>query len=132
MKAFSEIRHIETDVLIVGAGVAGMLAVVGAKRAGISPVIATKGAYASGSSSMARGGHSIAVGHSSPDDNPTIFFEDIVKGSHGIGNPRLIDLVAEESLARSAELDAWGLGLVKDEKGHYDQIEVARLWLKDT
>ena len=74
MKAFSEIRHIETDVLIVGAGVAGMLAVVGAKRAGISPVIATKGAYASGSSSMARGGHSIAVGHSSPNDNPKIFF----------------------------------------------------------
>ena len=121
MKALSEIRHIETDVLIVGAGVAGMLAVVGAKRAGISPIIATKGAYASGSSSMARGGHSIAVGHSSPDDNPKIFFEDIVKGSHGIGNPRLIDVVAEESLARSAELDAWGLGLVKDEKGHYDQ-----------
>ena len=121
MKALSEIRHIETDVLIVGAGVAGMLAVVGAKRAGISPIIATKGAYASGSSSMARGGHSIAGGHSSPDDNPKIFFEDIVKGSHGIGNPRLIDVVAEESLARSAELDAWGLGLVKDENGHLDQ-----------
>lgn len=32
MKAFSEVRHIETDVLIIGAGVAGMLAVVGAKR----------------------------------------------------------------------------------------------------
>ena len=121
MEAFSKIRHIETDMLIVGAGVAGMLAVVGARRAGITPVIATKGTYASGSSSMARGGHSIAIGHSDPADNPEIFFEDIVKGSHGLGNPRLIDVVAEESLARSAELDAWGLGLVKLDDGRYDQ-----------
>lgn len=39
MRAFSEIRWVETDVLIIGAGVAGMMAVVGAKRSGVTPVI---------------------------------------------------------------------------------------------
>src|SRR3990170_9129259 len=102
MKRFSEIRHIQTDVLIIGAGVAGMMAVVGAKRSGITPVIVTKGTYASGSSSMARGGHSVALGHADPADNPELFFEDIRTGSEGLGNPRLIDLVSTESIARSA------------------------------
>lgn len=121
MYDFSEIRHIETDVLIIGSGVAGMLAVVGAIRSGVRPVIATKGTYASGSSSMARGGHSLALGHSDPADNPDLFFEDIIAGGEGLCNPRLIDLVATESIDRSAELDEWGLGLVKLPDGRYDQ-----------
>ena len=57
MNSSPEIRRIQTDMLIIGSGVAGMLAVVGAKRSGVTPMIATKGTYASGSSSMARGGH---------------------------------------------------------------------------
>ena len=53
MAVFSDIRHIETEMLIVGAGVAGMMAATAALRVGITPVVATKGSYASGSSSMA-------------------------------------------------------------------------------
>jgi len=121
MQPLPETRHIETDVLIIGGGVAGMMAVVGARRAGVKPVIATKGTYGSGSSSMARGGHSLALGHSDPADNPEIFFEDIRAGGEDVGNPRLIDIVSVESIDRSAELDAWGLGLVKLEDGRYDQ-----------
>lgn len=121
MSTSPEIKRIETDVLIIGAGVAGMMAVVGAKRSGIMPVVATKGTYASGSSSMARGGHSIATGDSDPADNPEIFFEDIITGGYGVGNPRLIDVVSVESIARSEELDAWGLGLVRLEDGRLDQ-----------
>ncbi len=121
MKQFAEVRHIETNVLIIGAGVAGMMAVVGAKRSGVTPMIVTKGTYASGSSSMARGGHSVALGHADPADNPELFFEDIQSGGGRIGNPRLIDVLSVESIARSAELDAWGLGLVKLEDGRYDQ-----------
>ena len=91
----SDIMHIETDVLVVGSGVAGMMAVVGCMRSGVKPVIATKGTYASGASSMARGGHSLALGHSDAEDNPELFFEDIFAGSGDIGNPRLIDIVGD-------------------------------------
>lgn len=122
MSEFSEIRQIQTDMLVIGSGVAGMLAVVGALRNGVTPVIATKGTYASGSSSMARGGHSLALGHSDPADNPDLFFEDIKLGGEDIGNERLIDVMANESIDRSAELDEWGLGLVKLEDGRYDQV----------
>jgi len=121
MKAISEIRHIQTDVLIIGSGVAGMLAVVGAIRSGVRPMIATKSTYASGSSSMARGGHSLALGHSDPADNAELLFEDIQVGGEGLCNERLIDIVSTESIDRSAELDEWGLGLVKLEDGRYDQ-----------
>src|SRR3990170_7480582 len=102
MKGLPEVRQLQTDVLIIGAGVAGMMAAIGANRSGVTPVIATKGTYASGSSSMARGGHAVALGHSDPADNPELFFEDIRTGSEGLGNPRLIDLVSTESIARSA------------------------------
>jgi fumarate reductase (CoM/CoB) subunit A len=122
MSSSTEVRHIQTDMLVVGSGVAGMLAVVGALRNGVTPVIATKGTYASGSSSMARGGHSLALGHSDPADNPELFFEDIVKGGEDLGNKRLVDVMAQESIDRSAELDEWGLGLVKNDKGLYDQV----------
>jgi len=122
MSAHPEVRHLQTDMLVVGSGVAGMLAAVGAIRSGVTPIIATKGTYASGSSSMARGGHSLALGHSDPADNPDLFVEDIIKGGEDLCNQRLIDIVAQESIDRSAELDEWGLGLVKLPDGRYDQV----------
>ena len=116
-----EVRHITTDVLIIGGGVAGMMAAVGSLRAGVTPMLLTKGTYASGSSSMARGGHSIAIGHSDPADNPELFLEDTIQGSEGLSNPRLAALMCHESIDRTLELDAWGLGLVKLPDGRYDQ-----------
>lgn len=116
-----KVEHVNADVLIVGGGVAGMMAAVGAVRCGIKPVLVTKGTYASGSSSMARGGHSIAIGHSDPADNPQLFFEDTIKGSCGIANPRLVEAMCRESIDRTLELDAWGLGLVKLPDGRFEQ-----------
>ncbi len=115
------VRHLTADVLIIGGGVAGMMAAVGAQRAGVTPVLLTKGTYASGSSSMARGGHSVAIGHSSADDNPDLFFEDTLQGGFGLNNRRLAQLMCRESIDRTLELDAWGLGLAKLPDGRYDQ-----------
>jgi fumarate reductase (CoM/CoB) subunit A len=125
MENLAEIEKIETDVLIIGAGVAGMISAEGAIRCGIVPSVITKGTYASGSSSMARGGHSIAIGHSNPDDNPEIFFEDTLKGGYGLNNPRLAKIMCEEATDRTLELDAWGLGLARTEDGRYDQKQGA-------
>lgn len=113
--------HLETDVLIVGGGVAGMMAAVGAIRNGITPMVVTKGTYASGSSSMARGGHSVAIGHSDPNDNPAEFAIDTIRGGCGLNNPRLVEVMCTESIDRTLELDEWGLGLVRLDDGRYDQ-----------
>ena len=116
-----DVQHMATDVLIIGGGVAGMMAAIGALREGVTPALLTKGTYASGSSSMARGGHSVAIGHSSADDNPELFLEDTLRGGFGLNNKRLAQLMCTESIARTIELDAWGLGLAKLPDGRYDQ-----------
>lgn len=121
MVKLEDVQHLTADVLIIGGGVAGMMAAVGALRAGITPLLLTKGTYASGSSSMARGGHSVAIGHSSADDNPELFFEDTLRGGFGLNNRRLAQLMCRESIDRTLELDAWGLGLAKLPDGRYDQ-----------
>lgn len=119
-------ERIETDVLIIGGGAAGMIAAIAATRAGVKPLVATKGTYASGSSSMARGGYSIAIGHVDPEDNPQFFLEDAITASYGLANPLLSQLMCEESIPRTLELDAWGLGLAKQPDGRFDQRESSR------
>lgn len=118
--------RIETDVLIIGAGAGGMIAAIGAMRAGLKPLVVTKGTYASGSSSMARGGYSIAIGHADPADNPQFMFEDALTAGFGIANPRLSRLMCEESIDRTLELDEWGLGLEKTPEGKFDQRQSSR------
>lgn len=114
-------QEIEAEVLIIGGGVAGMMAALACLRAGVKPVLVTKGTYASGSSSMARGGHSIAIGHADASDNPELFLEDTIRGSYGLSNPRLAEIMCSESIDRTLELEAWGLGLAKLEDGRFDQ-----------
>ncbi len=115
------VERLSTDLLIIGGGVAGMMAAVAALRSGVRPMLMTKGTYASGSSSMARGGHSVAIGHSSAEDSPTLFFEDTLAGGFGLNNKRLAMLMCSESVDRTLELDAWGLGLVRHPDGRYEQ-----------
>jgi fumarate reductase (CoM/CoB) subunit A len=114
-------EHITTDVLIIGGGAAGMIAAIGALRAGVKPLLVTKGTYASGSSSMARGGYCIAIAHVDAEDTPQYFYEDAISASFGLANPRLAQLMCEESIPRTLELDAWGLGLAKQVDGRFDQ-----------
>ncbi len=114
-------RRTETDVLIIGGGVAGMMAAVGCRRSGVSPVLMTKASFPSGSSSMARGGYSAAMGHSNPADKPEFLFEDSVQASYDLCNRRLMRLMSHEAIERTHELDAWGLGLVRMENGLYHQ-----------
>ncbi len=125
MSPFSEIRKIETDVLIIGGGVAGMMAAVGCVRSGVKPILITKATFPSGSSSMARGGYTAAMGHSEPTDRPEFLYEDSIKASYGVCNRRLMRIMSEEAVERTFELDGWGLGLVRMEDGKYHQKKSA-------
>ncbi|MDP6367637.1 MAG: FAD-binding protein, partial [Nitrospinota bacterium] len=125
MGLFQEVRKIETDVLIIGSGVAGMMAAVGAIRCGVKPTIVTKATFPSGSSSMARGGYTVAIGHAVPEDKPEFLYEDSVLASFGLCNRRLMRIMSRETIDRTYELDAWGLGLVKLEDGRFHQKKSA-------
>jgi fumarate reductase (CoM/CoB) subunit A len=121
MNEIADAQQLQTDVLIIGGGVAGMMAAAGAVRNGVRPLLVTKGTYASGSSSMARGGHSVAIGHSDPGDTPAVFAEDTLRGGCGLNNPRLVEVMCREAVDRTLELDDWGLGLIKLPDGRFDQ-----------
>ena len=118
MNSFSDIQHIETDVLIIGGGVAGMMAAVGCVRSGVKPILMTKATFPSGSSSMARGGYSAAVSRS---DSPEFYYEDAIAASDGLCNRRLMKLMSSEVIERTYELDEWGLGLIRMEDGSFHQ-----------
>lgn len=123
MDSFQDVQRIETGLLIIGGGVAGMMAAVGAVRSGVKPMLVTKGTFPSGSSSMARGGHTIAIGHAVPEDKPEFLYVDAVKASFGVCNQRLMRVMSHEAIDRTLELDEWGLGLVrmKEDPTKYDQ-----------
>ena len=125
MSPFSEVRKIETDALVIGGGVAGMMAAVGCVRSGVKPLLVTKATFPSGSSSMARGGYTAAMGHAEPADRPEFLYEDSVEASYGLCNRRLMRIMSEEAVQRTIELDAWGLGLVRMENGGYHQKKSA-------
>ncbi|MEE9241156.1 MAG: FAD-binding protein [bacterium] len=116
MNSFQDVQRIQTDLLIIGGGVAGMMAAVGAVRSGVKPMLLTKGTFPSGSSSMARGGHTIAIGHAVPEDKPEFLYEDSVKASLGTCNQRLMRVMSHEAIDRTLELDEWGLGLIRVEE----------------
>ncbi len=125
MAPLAQARRIETDVLIIGGGVAGMMAAVGCVRSGVKPLLVTKATFPSGSSSMARGGYTAAMGHSEPTDRPEFLYADSVEASYGVCNHRLMRIMSREAIDRTIELDAWGLGLVRMEDGRYHQKKSA-------
>ncbi|MFC1491036.1 FAD-binding protein [Nitrospinota bacterium] len=81
MRFEASARHLETDVLIIGAGAAGMVAALGCVRGGVKPLLVTKGTFPSGSTSKVRGGFSVALGHVVPEDEPLLMFKDSVTAS---------------------------------------------------
>ena len=120
-----EMQETSCDVLIIGGGVAGMLAAIEAKKEGVKVILITKATFPSGSSSMARGGFSSALGHHDNRDNPRVHWDDTIQGGYEINNPRLVEVMTEEVIERTFTIDSWGLGLVKKDNGNYDQRKSA-------
>ena len=106
MCALENPLRVEAEVLIIGGGVAGMMAAVGCHRSGVRPLLMTKATFPSGSSSMARGGYTAAIGHSNPGDRPEFLFEDSVQASYDLCNRRLMRVMSHEAIDRTHELDA--------------------------
>ena len=118
---FSHFDELACYVLVFGGGVAGMMAAHEAHIAGARVLLLTKSTFPAGSSSMARRGYAAPLGHSDSRDNPHEYLKDVIRGGYGINNQRLARIMAEEVVERTYTIDSWGLDLVKDESGKYDQ-----------
>jgi L-aspartate oxidase len=116
-------EQITTDVLIIGAGAAGIRAALAASTAGGDVVIVTKGKMAqSGStfSSISKGwGIQALVGEERTEKYLEDFYDDIVRVGLGRCDPVLVRILVEESGERFEDLISYGIEFRKDEKDDY-------------
>ena len=112
--------HLSTDVLIAGAGGAGMYAAIAAARKGASVILLDKSLIGRGGATvMAQMTVAAAIGEQEPDDW-AIHFEDTIRAGRGLCNEELTSLVCREGPPRILEMQKWGTRWAR-ENGHVKQ-----------
>jgi succinate dehydrogenase / fumarate reductase flavoprotein subunit len=96
------------DVLVIGAGGAGLRAAIAARDAGASVALVCKSLLGKAHTVMAEGGVAAALAHVAPDDTWQIHFRDTMVGGKMLNNPRMAQLHAQEAPDRVRELERWG------------------------
>ena len=104
----SPYEHHEYDVLIIGAGGAGLRAAIEAKQRGLSVGIITKSLLGKAHTVMAEGGMAAAMGNVHSEDNWMVHFRDTMRGGKMLNNYRMAELHAKEAPDRVRELEQWG------------------------
>jgi succinate dehydrogenase / fumarate reductase, flavoprotein subunit len=106
--ALDQIETHPVDVLVIGAGGAGLRAAIEAKAAGASVGLVCKSLLGKAHTVMAEGGVAAALAHVDPEDTWQTHFRDTMVGGKLLNNPRMAELHAKESPDRVRELEAWG------------------------
>ncbi|MBW4078804.1 MAG: fumarate reductase/succinate dehydrogenase flavoprotein subunit [Acidobacteria bacterium] len=101
-------EHHDYDVLIIGAGGAGLRAAIEAKQRGLKVGIITKSLLGKAHTVMAEGGMAAAMGNVYAEDNWMVHFRDTMRGGKYLNNNRMAELHAKESPDRVHELEQWG------------------------
>jgi succinate dehydrogenase / fumarate reductase flavoprotein subunit len=96
------------DVLIIGAGGAGLRAAVEARTAGASVGVVCKSLLGKAHTVMAEGGVAAALANVAGQDNWRVHFRDTMVGGKMLNNPRMAQLHAQEAPDRVRELERWG------------------------
>ncbi len=98
----------EHDVLVIGAGGAGLRAAIEASAAGVSVGIVCKSLLGKAHTVMAEGGIAAALANVDERDNWKVHFADTMRGGQYVNNWRMAELHAREAPDRVRELEAWG------------------------
>lgn len=104
-------RHV--DVLVIGGGAAGCLAVISAAEVGAKVLLATKGRVPSGVSGMARGGFGAALAIRDPRDSSEVHAEDVLRNGGGLNSRSLTEVWTREIIPLVRKMESWGLELVR-------------------
>ena len=98
----------EFDVLVVGAGGAGLRAAIEASARGAKTALVCKSLLGKAHTVMAEGGIAAAMGNVYPEDNWQVHFRDTMRGGKMLNNWRMAQLHAQEAPERVYELERWG------------------------
>jgi len=104
----TEYTTFEHDVLVIGAGGAGLRAAIEASTAGVSVGLICKSLLGKAHTVMAEGGMAAAMGNVDDRDNWKVHFSDTMRGGQYVNNWRMAELHAKEAPDRVRELEAWG------------------------
>ena len=96
------------DVLVIGAGGAGLRAAIEAAAGGVSVGLVCKSLLGKAHTVMAEGGVAASLGNVDDRDNSRVHFSDTMRGGQYLNNWRMAELHAKEAPARVRELEAWG------------------------
>jgi succinate dehydrogenase / fumarate reductase flavoprotein subunit len=96
------------DVIVIGAGGAGLRAAIEAKSRGLRTALVCKSLLGKAHTVMAEGGCAAAMGNVYPEDNWEVHFRDTMRGGKYLNQWRMAQLHAQEAPDRVYELEAWG------------------------
>src|SRR6476619_2163356 len=113
-------RH-HYDVVVIGAGGAGLRAAIEARLAGKRTAIISKSLLGKAHTVMAEGGAAAAMGNVNSDDNWMVHFRDTMRGGKFLSNWRMAELHAKEAPDRVYELEAWGAVFDRTKDGKISQ-----------
>src|SRR5215475_8896011 len=111
----------EHDVIVIGAGGAGLRAAIEAAAQGVSVGLICKSLLGKAHTVMAEGGIAAAMGNVYPDDNWQVHFRDTMRGGKMLNNWRMAQLHAQEAPARVWELEEWGALFDRTKEGLISQ-----------
>jgi succinate dehydrogenase / fumarate reductase, flavoprotein subunit len=103
-----EIQTIEHDVLVIGAGGAGLRAAIECSAQGMSTGVLSKSLLGKAHTVMAEGGMAAALGNVNSKDNWKVHFRDTMRGGKFQNDWRMAELHAQQAPDRVRELERWG------------------------
>jgi succinate dehydrogenase / fumarate reductase flavoprotein subunit len=112
---------LQYDVLIIGAGGAGLRAAIEAADLGVSVGLICKSLLGKAHTVMAEGGMAAAMGNNDDRDNWKVHFADTMRGGQYVNNWRMAELHAKEAPDRVRELEGWGAVFDRMSDGRINQ-----------
>src|SRR6186713_1054088 len=113
----AEYPIVEHDVLVIGAGGAGLRAAIEASAGGVSVGLICKSLLGKAHTVMAEGGVAAALANVDDRDNWMVHFADTMRGGQYLNNWRMAELHAKEAPDRVRELEAWGAVMDRTKDG---------------
>jgi succinate dehydrogenase / fumarate reductase flavoprotein subunit len=113
-------RH-KYDVLVIGAGGAGLRAAVEARESGLRVAIICKSLFGKAHTVMAEGGAAASMGNVNDNDNWMVHFRDTMRGGKFLNHFRMAELHAKEAPDRIWELEVWGALFDRTKEGKISQ-----------
>ncbi|MFR9754627.1 fumarate reductase/succinate dehydrogenase flavoprotein subunit [Streptomyces sp. TR06-5] len=117
----TQVEHQQWDVVIVGAGGAGLRAAIEAREQGMRTAVICKSLFGKAHTVMAEGGIAASMGNVNEGDNWQVHFRDTMRGGKFLNQWRMAELHAREAPDRVWELETWGALFDRTKEGKISQ-----------